>query len=218
MDLKKIWRKIPKLPLTALIFYFIVVLLWNLRLIPSPVEIVSFLEGLYNSYGNIGLFIAAFLEGIAYLGLYFPGSFIIALVIFLSDRSLNSILTITLIVSLAWTITCIIDYLLGRLIPFKKEKIKQSKSISKSFIFSFIHQNILAFYFFNEGIMKKNPWKLTIVFPMLFIWGFVVVSLFSLFRNYLRQATESPFALLIFILIWLTVAFILEHRRSKNEY
>ncbi|MBC8434878.1 hypothetical protein H8D91_00040, partial [archaeon] len=94
--IKEFWTELPKLPFSALIFYLVVVLFWNLGLIPSPVEIVSFLEGLYETYGLVGLFIASFLEGIVYLGLYFPGSFIIALAIFLSDGSFISLATLTL--------------------------------------------------------------------------------------------------------------------------
>ncbi len=218
MDLKEFWKEIPKLPLTALVFYLFIVLLWNLQVIPSPSEIIIFLESLYIEYGKLGLFIAAFLEGIVYLGLYFPGSFIIALVIFVSEGSFNSILSIAFIVTLAWTITCIIDYLLGRLIPFKRKVVSNSKKLSKGFIFSFFHQNILAFYFFNEGIEKKNPWKLLIVFPIMFIWVFFLTSVFSLLRNSLRQAVESQFTLLALILIWILVAFIFERRRKKNEF
>jgi len=62
--------KIPWLPLSALIFYLTAVVLWTINLIPPPTEIFIFLENLYNDYGLIGLFIASFLEGIVYLGLY----------------------------------------------------------------------------------------------------------------------------------------------------
>jgi membrane protein DedA with SNARE-associated domain len=209
-------KKIPLLPISALIFYLVVLILWNLRLIPSPSEIIIFLETLYQNYGLIGVAIAAFLEGIVYLGLYFPGSLIIALAIFLSDGTLNSITIITLIVSITWTITSAIDYLLGRMASKRDISLIEKKEISKGFILSFIHQNILSFYFFNEGIERKNPWKLLIVFPMMFIWGFFVVSIFSLFRTPLKQVAETPYAMIALILIWFIIAFIFEYRR-KNQ-
>ena len=79
------FKNIPKLPLTALIFYLVVFLLWNIKLIPPPIEVLSFLENLVDTYGFIGLAMASFLEGIVYLGLYFPGSVIIAITVIFSD-------------------------------------------------------------------------------------------------------------------------------------
>src|SRR3989338_8084453 len=111
--LKQFFRKIPKLPLSALIFYVSVVILWKFGYIPSPSNILIFLESLYNSYGLSGLFIASFLEGIVYFGLYFPGSFIVALAVILSDGSFISLFLISLIVAFALSVTAIINYTLG---------------------------------------------------------------------------------------------------------
>lgn len=206
--------KIPFLPLSVLIFYLSVVFLWFMGFIPSPLEIISFLEGLYFKYGLAGLTIATFLEGIVYLGLYFPGSFVIALAVFLSDGTFYSLAIISFIVSATWTVTCAIDYLLGRYVRIKNKDFKEErKKFTKGFLFSFLHQNFLAFYFFNEGIKKKNPWKLLVVFPIMFLWGLVVVYIFYIFRDSLRVAIESPFLMITFISIWFLVAFIYENRR-----
>jgi len=215
VSIKRVWAEIPKLPFSALVFYLLVVLLWKIGIIPAPIEIVSFLETLYTNYGFVGLFIAAFLEGIVYLGLYFPGSFIIALSVFLSDGSFVSLALISLVVSLAWTITSSIDYLLGRFVPFQRKLALRGKKFSKGFIFSFIHQNVLAFYFFHRGIEKKTPWELLVVFPLMFIWGLFVVSILSLFRESLKKAVESSITLVLLIVLWLAVAFILEHKRNN---
>lgn len=58
--LKQIFQNIPKLPLSALIFYVGVVILSEFGYIPSPNSVLLFLENLYNSYGLIGLFLASF--------------------------------------------------------------------------------------------------------------------------------------------------------------
>ena len=117
---KQVFQKIPKLPLSALIFYVSIVMLWKFGHIPSPSNIFLFLENLYYSYGLTGLFIASFLEGIVYFGLYFPGSFIVALAVILSDGTFKSLLSISLVVATALTITSLINYTLGKKILANK--------------------------------------------------------------------------------------------------
>lgn len=204
-------EKIPWLPLSALIFYTSAFILWKINFIPSPAQIFVFLEGLYNSYGLVGLFIASFLEGLVYLGLYFPGSFIIALAVFLSGGKVISLVSISLVFALALTLTSIINYLLGRYILSRRSQRSPLDKTSKSrkFLFSFLHPNALAFYFFDEGINKKNPLKILLVpfimFPYGLFWAFVLFLL----RAPLRSAIESPYIMITAILIWTVIAIIL---------
>lgn len=218
MGFKKFIKNIPRLPLSALIFYIFILLLWNLNIIPSPTGILAFLEGLYNNYGLIGLFISSFLEGIVYLGLYFPGSFIIALSVILSDGSFKQLATISLIVALTLTITSLINYFLGRRINFlenKKEEITRKNMASRGLLVSILHPNILAFYFFNSGLRRRNPWKIIVVPILMFPYGLLLAYLFSYFREGTRRAIESPYIMITLILVWIVVAFYFEHHRKR---
>jgi len=67
----KFLKRIPLLPLSALVFYITVFILWNINILPPPTEIIMFLENLYTTYGLFGLFIASFLEGVVYLDFIF---------------------------------------------------------------------------------------------------------------------------------------------------
>ena len=222
MKFRKILKQIPILPTTALIFYLFVVLLWNLGIIPPPTEIVDFLENLYNKYGLFGLAIASFLEGIVYLGLYFPGSFIIALAVFLSDGSFISLLSISLVVAITLTITAFINYFLGRHISFKenhKHNLKKYKKSNKGLFASMLHPNILAFYFFNAGIEKKDLWRIIFVPLVMIPYGLAFAYLLYTFSDFAKQRLESPFFLFILIVIWLMIAFIIGHKRKiKKEF
>ena len=218
MNAKRLWKEIPKLPLTALIFYLSLFVLWTIGVIPPPTEIISILESLYNNYGLFGLFISAFLEGIVYLGLYFPGSFIIALSVIISDGTFISLLTISLVVALALTITSFINYFLGRHISFKntnETKSKLPRKISKGLIFSMIHPNSLAFYFFNTGIEKKGLWKIIFVPIIMIPYGLALAYLFSTFRQATRNGIESPYTVISLILIWFIVAFWFAHKKKQ---
>lgn len=220
MRLKKLLKELPILPTSALIFYLIMVLLWNIGLIPSPIIILDFLENLYNKFGLWGLGISSFLEGIVYLGLYFPGSFIIVLAVFLSDGSFISLLSISIVVTIAVTLTSFVNYFLGKYISFKKnnsEEIVSSKKLSKSFFLSMLHPNILAFYFFNLGLEKKGLWKIIWVPFFMIPYGLFHAFILSLLAGFVKQKTDNPWILFIVIIIWLIIAFIIEHRR-KNKF
>ena len=217
MDLKKVWREIPKLPLSALIFYLFILLLWNIGLIPSPSKVVLFLESLYLNFGGVGLFASALLEGIVYLGLYFPGSFIIALAVFFSDGSFISLLIISLIVAAALTLTSFINYFLGRYILFRERDRLIERELDKGFWFSFLHPNVLAFYFFNEGLEKKNPWKIILVPFVMIPWGLAVGYFLFFMADAARSKLESPLFLGSLIVLWLVVAFLFEHKRKSRR-
>jgi hypothetical protein len=220
MDIKKFLKEIPKLPLSALLFFIVVFILWNLEIIPPPVEIVEFLKNLYSEYGLIGLAIATFLEGIVYLGLYFPGSFIIALAVFFSDGSWLSLLSISFVVAITLTVTSSINYFLGRHILFYHQNqhlVKTNRKISKGFLLSMLHPNLIAFYFFNAGIEKHNPWKIALVPIVMVPYGFLFAWILSTFKLVLRSKLENPWTMVILISIWLVTAFIIEHLNKKRR-
>ncbi len=219
MKLKKIFDLIPKLPLSALIFYLFVLILWNFNLIPSPNEIMNLLERLYESYGLMALFIASLLEGIVYLGLYFAGSTIIGLIVIFSDGTLITFLNISLIVALALTITSVINYVFGRHIisrPLRETKeIKKKRKMSKGLILSSLHPNALAFYFFNLGIKKESPYKIIFVPLIMIPYGFVIAYLLYQIKPFIEKNAENPYILITIIMVWMIIAFI--WKKYKKE-
>jgi membrane protein YqaA with SNARE-associated domain len=213
-------KKIPILPVSALVFYLLTIILWKLELIPEPKEILGILEGLYTKYGYLGLVIATFLESIVYLGLYFPGSLIIALAVFFSDGSYPELLIISVIVALTLTVTAVINYFLGRYVSVKKfsekaEFIKESKLISKGLFLSMLHPDFLAFFFFNEGLTNRGFKKVVYVPIIMIPYGFIFALLLSKFSGPARQTLENPSILLAFILLWIMSSFIFSYKRRK---
>lgn len=214
--LVKFLRKIPKLPLSALIFYVLILIFWKIGFIPSPSNILIFLEELYTSYGLIGLSLASFLEGIVYLGLYFPGSFIIALAVILSDGSFISLLLISLVVAFTLTITSMINYFLGSKISLSKKLPLNKQIFSKGLLLSMLHPNILAFYFFNSGIKRKNFLKILFVPLIMIPYGLVLSYLLYFFKKPLRIAIENPYIMILVIMIWILFAFLIANKNRKS--
>jgi len=219
---KKIIRFVPILPLTALVFLGTAMVLWKFELIPDPKEILLILENLYLKFGYLGLVIATFLESIVYLGLYFPGSFIIALAVFFSNGSFVSLLIISILVAITLTITAVINYFFGRYVSRKdffekKEFVKESKSISKGLFVSMLHPDLMAFYFFNAGLERQNMKKLIYVPIFMIPYGYLIGFVLSRFSELLRRGLESPNFLLIIIGIWFVASFVFEIKRRKRK-
>ena len=212
--------KIPWLPISALIFYLTAVILWTSNLIPPPTESLIFLEDLYNKYGLIGLSIATFLEGIVYLGLYFPGSFIILLSVMLSDGTFSSLFKISLVVALTLTLTSLINYWMGRYLMFKnlrESSSTTSNKATKGLFVSTIHPNLLAFYFFNAGIKKQSFFKILYVPFLMIPVGMLYAYLVYPLRFILKEQIEKPYIMITLIFIWFIVAFMFENKRRLNK-
>lgn len=212
-------KKIPILPLSVLIFYLLLIVLWNIHLIPSPKEIFEILEKLLQHYGIWGLILATFLEGTAYVCLYVPGSFIIALAVFFSDRSFMSLMNISIVVAITLTITSFINYQIGKYINSrnfwdKKDIVKESEMLSRGFITSMLHPNLLAYYFFNAGLEGRSS-KQIIYVPLFMVpYGLLIAYILSIFSNPIRQGLESPILLLTVIIVWFLIAYWKENKKS----
>jgi len=220
MGFRKIFSQIPKLPLSALIFYLFAFILWRSNLIPSPLEIINFLESLYNSYGLVALFIASLLEGLVYVGLYFAGSTIIGFIVIFSDGSFITLLIISLIVALSLTITSVINYVFGRHIisrPLKETgEIKKKRKMSKGLILSSLHPNALAFYFFNLGLKKESPYKIIFVPLIMIPYGLVIAYLLYQLKPFIEKNVENPYILIGILIIWMIIALICKRYKKKK--
>ena len=214
--MRKILSKIPLLPVSALIFYLLIVLFWNLGIIPSPLEILNFLENLYEKFGLTGLFIASFLEGIVYLGLYFPGSFIIVFAVILSNGMIKSFLEISLVVAFALTLASIFNYVFGKYSIKKYKKDKSEEIASRGLFLSMLHPNSLAFYFFNAGIKNLNLVKIIFVPIVMIPYGFAIAVLIYSLKEFFKKTVESPLILTTIILLWLLVAFMLNVKTKEQ--
>lgn len=81
--------------------------------LPSPAELASMGRDLYVRYGLFVLFAAALLEGLFMVNIYLPGSFVIVLSVYLSDRSISELAAIAVITWTAFLLASVFNYLLG---------------------------------------------------------------------------------------------------------
>lgn len=217
MKIKEIFKLLPSFPLSALIFYIIVFLLWNVGVLPHPLEIVRVLEGIYEQYGIVGLFISTLLEGIAYVGLYFPGTTIILVSAILCKGNFLAIIKIALAITLALSLISIFNYWFGKIFLLKKSmRNLNPNGFEKNILFSILHPNLLSFYFFYRGFSKKNFWKVIYVPVLVFPYAFIGIYIISIFSEFVKNdILGNPFVTLSLIFLWFIVSFIV---KNKEEF
>ena len=218
MKIREARRHIPFFPLSVLIFYIAIISLWHFNTIPTPIEIMAILEKLYHQFGLLGLLFVSLIEGLAYIGLYFPGNSIIALFFIFSDGKFLSVFLMILIVTFALTLSSIINYWMGRLFFTNKAQndlFKKTKKIEKSIFFSVLHPDLLAFYFFYRGTKKKDFWKILYVPLALIPYGFVFAFAISIFSSFIKDyLIGNPLITLTAISLWFVLAFIYRHKEN----
>ncbi len=195
--------KLPWFPLSVIIFFLIITVGDSFGVIPGINDMIAFLESLYLRFGLFGLFISALLEGIAYFGLYFPGSVVVILAVVLSDGSLGTFLGISGTVSLALTISACISYFLGsrRII---KDKLQGNANYDRDswfwFVFNHWHPNGLGLLYFKRGFNGEK------LFPYIYITP-VIVFLYGIFCSYLifslKEYAEADQTFIIFTILGL---------------
>jgi len=211
-----------RLPISVLGFYLFLLSLIFFGIIPTIPEIVVILKNIYYSFGLFGLFIASFLEGLAYVGLYFPGSLIIAIAAMFCDGTFFSLSMISLVVALALTVSNLINYYFGKYSFLNKFlKPKEEKEIvktvkKKGFWLSFIHPNSLGFYFYTIGAKKKSLKSLFIVPIVMFFYGLALAYLFYFLRNSIREMVENPYVMVSVLSVWFCVALIVNYLNSRK--
>ncbi|MFH1311137.1 MAG: hypothetical protein ABIH65_01895 [Nanoarchaeota archaeon] len=221
MNIKGFFSNIPVLPLSAIIIYLLIGLLIGLNIIPPRSEIVILLENLYQRYGLIALFLSALLEGIVYLGFYFAGGTIILFVVLFSDGKFLSFLNISIVVAVALIIASFINYFFGFYVIKKNLKksrnISEKNKISKGLLFSALHPNSLAFYFFNLGLKKESIWKILFVPLIMIPYGFLLACIFYFIKPFIENNIKNSPLMITVLLSWFTIAFIIKNKHILNK-
>jgi len=179
---------------------------------------IAFLESLYRTFGLPGLFLSSLLEGIAYFGLYFPGSVVVILAVITSDGTLSSFLAISAVVTCALTLSSCISYRLGSVKMIQK-RLKANSNYDKDSIFWFIfnhwHPNGLGLAYFKRGFNKEPLFPyLSVTFMIMFFYG-----LFCCYLIYsLKEYAEADQTMVIFTIlgIWLLVELYFKNKPQKT--
>ncbi|MDP3725955.1 MAG: VTT domain-containing protein [bacterium] len=221
--------KILAIPISLLLVYLSLLLLWKLFGLPSPETLAETAKDYFNQYGLIVIFIAALIEGVLIIGQYFPGGFIIFLGVISAAGNVPKATAVVLIVCLAFFISYYINYLMGKYGWYKlflkfglanaleNAKQKLSRHVFNAILSSYWEPSLASITATAAGVLQI-PARVflsgSIVGIIIWntVWGIVVYFIGDLLLKF-----ELLYILIIFV-IWCAIilakVFIFDKRRE----
>lgn len=171
--------------------FLVFILIYRFLGLPTGQELIEIARNYYLDYGYITIFIASLIEGLLVVNWYLPGSFIIVLGVILSAGNPLGATIMVAIITFAFLLTSIVNYLFGRLAwhrfllflglkgPLEKMKEKVKKYGLVLIFSTYFHPNIGALTALSAGILKlsfSRFFSYSIISLLLWntLWGFMV--------------------------------------------
>ncbi len=216
MKAKNFVKVIPWFPLIVMGFYLVLMFLWHFQIIPLPEEMIIFVEKMMAKVGVIGIFLAAFFEGLAFIGYQFPGISLIIISLIVSKSDFSLLASMAAIITLALTASSLVNYYVGTFFSRKNEKTE--KQSTKTLFLSALHPNFLSLYFFHRGMRKKGLKELILVPVILFPYTFVITFIIYFFSDFIREEllTSDLFFLSVFV-GWFLVELYLNLKKRERK-
>lgn len=158
--------KVLSIPLTLLLIYLSMIVLWKFFHLPSPEELTRLSEAYFKEYGLWIVFLAALIEGFILIGEYFPGGFVIFIGVISARGSLVSVAEVLLVTGIAFFVAYYLNYLVGRygfhniFIKFglkdalENAKIKLMKHTPSAILGSYWEPNLASIVATAAGVLK----------------------------------------------------------------
>jgi len=220
MKFEEIKKRIPWFPFSVLIFYLVLLVLWNVGIIPTPEKFIDLAEILVKKIGIIGISIATFIEGLAFIGHQFPGMTILIISMVVTGNNFSYLASIIAAVSIALTLSSVVNYYAGTFFSKKKDKQQKHKKMrsEKTFFLSMLHPTFLSLYFFHRGIKRKGLKEIFLVPVLMFPYGLLIALIISQFSGFIRNdlLTSDLFFLVIFI-GWFAIEFYSKNKNFCNK-
>lgn len=226
--LKK-FLSIIAIPLSLLIVYLTVILLWKAFGLPPQTELIEIIKKFFNDYGLIVVFVGALIEGFLLLGQYFPGGFIIFLGVITAGHDIPRVIGVVATVSVSFAISYYLNYLAGKhgwyrlFVKFglkdslEKSKAKLNRHALKAILGSYWEPNLASITATAAGVLQI-PVKKFLIHSVIGIavwntfWGIFV---FILGDTALKLAGQK-YIISIF-LIWIVIVSIVSILESRKE-
>lgn len=202
------------IPLTAFVFILFVYFFVYLDFLPAQSVMVEYLKSIYLEHGPLILFVSVFIESIAYVGLYFPGSFIAFLIVIFSEGTFFEFFLIFVLSMFALFLGNIFNYSLGLLLSDRKIK-DVKKPNRKHLLFYVLHPNLIAFHMFRCGIFKKGFSDLFVLSLFFMPYLVILIIIGFVFKKASADFVGSYFIVPSLLFIWFLFALYLDLRDRK---
>lgn len=218
-------------PLTMAVALTVFGLLWKPLGLPNSVELAEIAEKLFAQYGIIILFIGAFIEGIFMVNLYFPGSFVILLAILVSDRSVEALSLIALVVWIGFALSAALNYYLGRYGFYKvllylgspkvitRMRSWLDKKGKLAVLLAAIHPNFLAISLVCMGIAREGLVKsMQLALGGLLFWVPILTILTAIILPEPSESYAFYWYLVVIFFVWGIILVIKDWKKSASEH
>ncbi|MCG8092941.1 MAG: VTT domain-containing protein [Candidatus Thiodiazotropha endolucinida] len=203
-------------PFLLAIAFSLFTIIYKIADFPPPSEMAEIAKRFYNEYGIFSLLVAAFVEGLFMVNIYFPGSFVILLAVFLSTKGLDELGAIALVSWVGFVLAGQLNYWMGRagfykvLLRLGKRDSVQNmqewmgKRGSLAIFIAAIHPNFLAISqvcmgISNEGYRKNFLFSAGSLLFWVPFW--TVVAAVTLKQIDLKDSNQAWYVVIIF-LVW----------------
>ncbi len=228
MKLKE-YLKLLYIPLSLIIAYLLMVLIWRLLGLPEDAEFVNLVTAFFNRYGLLVVFIGALIEGFFLLGQYFPGSTIIFLGVISAGNNGLRVTQVVSVVAIAFFISYTLNYLLGYygwhklFVKFGlKKSLKNAQKKLKTnelraILLSYWEPNLSSIMATAAGTLKMNIKKFLIYSAIgILIWE-TFWGLLVFFIGAQAIALMGPKYILVIFLIWVILIILSELIRKRRQ-
>jgi membrane protein YqaA with SNARE-associated domain len=206
--------KYSRLPLSILVIYAAITFASAQAWIPTGLDM---LESLRANVGERWFWLVVFcifLEALIVISLYFPGQYIAAILVILSNPSNQDIVLLSLAMVIATTAGSAVNYLIGRFYSTEKTV----KPISyKTLLPALIHSSGLAIFTFNWGLQRGTA-KLILISALLNTPYYLLIMVVTVtFGEEIIAATDNPLVIGSALMIWLLIAVYRDWKIKNNE-
>lgn len=181
--------------------------------IPSGLDLLETLRQKVGDHWFWLVVFCIFLEALIIISLYFPGQYIAAVLVILSNPTSTDILLLSVAMVIATTAGSAVNYAIGRY--YSKEA--KTKPISyKTLLPALIHSSGLAIFTFNWGLQRGTN-KLILIAALLNLPYYLLIMVVTVtFGEQIIAATDNPLIIGSALVLWLTIAIIRDWNSKKS--
>jgi membrane protein DedA with SNARE-associated domain len=225
--LSKDFLKFAAAPLTLVVVFATVLVLFYIFPLPGKADIIAFMKHYYDQYGYWLVFIGAIGEGMLLFNWYFPGSVMVVFGVIFSRPDPVKAAVMVLLIMLGFFLSYLFNYALGkygwyRLLlrlglrkPLENAKTRVETKGLRLIFFTYFHPNLGALTATSAGILHL-PFRKFLLYSIVAIiawntlWGFVAYFVGPVLLDYM-----GPTMVLIGLALWL-VYLALKYSRRKG--
>lgn len=228
----KYYLKLLSPPLTLLLVFISLWIIWWVFNLPPAEELARSVEGLFDKYGLPVILVSAIIEGMLLIGGYFPGVFVIFIGVILADSPAEAVIMVV-VGTIGLFLAHILNYFLGRygwyriLVKFglkasiEQEQQKLLKRGPIAIFSSYWLPSIAAFTDTAAGILQM-PFRTFVLFSFLGVvfWdslvGFIVYQLGDNALSVVAPSGSTDLVVGLFIVVvWATILIFQDFRKRK---